>query len=141
MRWIIGPLKKYADFGGRASRSEFWAFFLFANLLTYAAHKFEMRSADIVMVALQMGVVELSVWLVVLLPTITVSARRLHDTGRSGWWLMAVYVPFLAWLKTNEGAAFQLVAAGALFVGAIIYIVLMLLPGEPGANAFGEPPS
>lgn len=141
MHSIIGSLKKYADFGGRASRTEFWIFFLFANLLVYAAHTFDARREGAAAVALQMGVIELSVWLVLLLPTITVSARRLHDTRRSGWWLMTVYLPFMGWLKTGDGDPLQLVAAGALLIGAIVYVILMLLPGETGENAFGAPPS
>ena len=72
MQWIVGPLKKYADFNGRASRTEFWVFLLFVTLATAAAHFADGASRQNVTVALDMGMIELSVTLLLLLPSITV---------------------------------------------------------------------
>ena len=102
MQWIIGPLKKYADFSGRASRREFWLFMLFVTLLTVAAHSFDEPDGRNAAVAMNMGIAELSVTLLLLLPSITVGVRRLHDTGRSGWWMMLVYLPWLATLVSQR---------------------------------------
>ncbi|WP_341907464.1 DUF805 domain-containing protein [Polaromonas sp. YR568] len=66
-------LSKYAGFTGRASRSEFWWFFLFQILVSIAAAML----GDIVS-----GLVNLAL----LLPALAVGTRRLHDIGRSGWW-------------------------------------------------------
>lgn len=141
MQWIIGPLRKYADFGGRASRSEFWAFLLFVTLLTAAAHYADGTSGRDVTIALNMGMIELSVTLALLLPSITVGVRRLHDSGKSGWWMMLVYLPWLATLAAGTNQALLIAASGAFLAGGIAWIVLLLLPGDAGENAFGMPPA
>lgn len=141
MQWIIGPLKKYADFNGRASRAEFWSFLLFVTIVTFGAHYIEGPDSRDAAVAMNMGIVELSVTLLFLLPSITVGVRRLHDTGRSGWWMMLVYLPWLATLVSQSDPALTLAAAGALLAGGIAWVILLLLPGDPGENAFGVPPS
>ena len=141
MQWIIGPLKKYADFGGRASRMEFWIFLLFVTLLTVAAHFVDGPDGRDVPVAMNMGIVELSVTLLFLLPSITVGVRRLHDTGRSGWWTMLIYLPWLATLVSQSNPALVLASAGALLLGGVAWIILLLLPGNDGENAFGSPSS
>lgn len=140
MRGIIDPLRKYADFGGRASRTEFWTFLILGTILTFAAHQFEALDGERVAVAMNMGVIELSITLLLLLPTVTVGVRRLHDTGRSGWWMMLIYLPWLATFASGDNQGLVLVAAGALLVGGFVWIVMMLLPGDAGENAFGHPP-
>ena len=89
--------KKYADFTGRASRSEFWWFMLFTVLAGAAA-----------------GIISQYVsalfYLATLLPSVAVATRRLHDTGRSGWWQLIGLVPILGWIvllvfMTQEGKA------------------------------------
>ncbi|HSC14233.1 MAG TPA: DUF805 domain-containing protein [Gammaproteobacteria bacterium] len=72
---------KYADFNGTASRSEFWWFMLFVYLVIAALSLLSTTLTSIFAVA-------------VLLPYLAVGARRLHDTGRSGWWLLLLIVPF-----------------------------------------------
>ena len=141
MQWIIGPLKKYADFGGRASRSEFWAFLLFVTLLTVAAHYADGTSGHDVTVAMNMGMIELSVTLLFLLPSITIGVRRLHDSGKSGWWMMLVYLPWLATLAAGTNQALLIASSGALLAGGIVWIILLLLPGDAEENAFGAPPA
>jgi uncharacterized membrane protein YhaH (DUF805 family) len=78
-------LRKYATFGGRASRSEYWWFFLFGLLVGAAASLFSERLNALVSLFL-------------LLPSTAVGARRLHDIGRSGWWLLLWLVPVIGWI-------------------------------------------
>jgi uncharacterized membrane protein YhaH (DUF805 family) len=141
MQWIVGPMKRYADFNGRASRMEFWVFLIFGTLLTLAARYFDGLDGVRVPIAMGMGTAEAVATLIVLLPTVAVGVRRLHDTGRSGWWTMLIYLPWLATLATVDRPALLLVTAGALIVGGVAWIVLMVLPGDPAVNAFGDPPT
>lgn len=95
---------KYADFNGRARRSEYWWFFLFIVLGSIAASVID-------------DTVNLLFTLATLLPSLAVAARRLHDIGRSGWWLLLGFIPL---------------------IGALVLIYFMVLEGE-GENRFGEP--
>ena len=81
---------KYADFNGRASRSEYWNFFLFTILVTIAFN----------MLGRPMGIMMLSMVfsLATLLPSLAVGARRLHDTNRSGWMLLIGLIPLVGWI-------------------------------------------
>jgi uncharacterized membrane protein YhaH (DUF805 family) len=97
---------KYVDFNGRALRSEFWYFQLFMLIV----------SAVVNAVFEPLGIV---VGLAVLLPNLAVGARRLHDTGRSGWWQLLLLLPV---------------------IGVIVLIVWWATKGEPGDNRFGPAP-
>ena len=77
-------LSKYANFSGRASRPEFWWFFLFMLLVTVAASMVSELFGGLASLAL-------------LLPSIAATARRLHDTGKSGWWQLVGVVPLIGW--------------------------------------------
>ena len=81
---ISNCLGSYATFSGRASRSEFWWFFLFQVLLSVAASVLSEKLSGLISLAL-------------LLPALAVGARRLHDIGKSGWWqlLMILGIGFL----------------------------------------------
>ena len=76
---------KYADFNGRASKSEFWWWVLFVFLATIAANILNDK----------LGIL---ISLVTLLPNIAVTARRLHDTNRSGWWQLIGIIPVIGWI-------------------------------------------
>jgi uncharacterized membrane protein YhaH (DUF805 family) len=141
MQWIVIPLKRYADFSGRASRMEFWVFLLFATLLTMAARYLDGLDGTRNPVSLGMGTAELAVSIAVLLPTVAVGVRRLHDSGRSGWWIMLIYLPWLATFAANGNERLTIAAAGALLVGGLAWVALMLLPGEATENRFGPPPA
>ena len=77
--------KKYAEFDGRASRSEFWWWALFVVLISAAAQAIGDTAATLV-------------GLGTLLPSIAVSARRLHDINRSGWWQLVGFIPVVGWI-------------------------------------------
>lgn len=94
MNWYIEVLKKYAVFNGRARRKEYWFFVLFSTLISIA-----LSVADLMMGNLdpQTGYGFLSgiYTLLVIIPTIAVSVRRLHDTNRSGWWFFIILIPLI----------------------------------------------
>lgn len=91
-------LAKYADFTGRASRPEYWWFYLFTLLLGWGS-----------MIADPTGAANLLVTLALFLPATSAAARRLHDTNRSGWWMLIAFtiigiIPLIIWAasKGNE---------------------------------------
>lgn len=112
MNWYLGALKKYAVFSGRAQRTEFWMFCLF-NII----------------IAIGLGIVEgilgspailSSLYsLAVLIPGIAVTVRRLHDTDRTGWWVLIGLIPM---------------------IGALVLLVFAVLDSNPGENRFGPNP-
>ena len=176
--WAIRPLKNYANFSGRAPRAEFWWFFLFAMILYVGFWIFALAlvggammsqaeptsyseggSAMAMFGALgAVGLVMVLFWLVLLIPTIAVQARRLHDTGRSGWWLGAYYLLYLVYLALTFGAMPSAVQPGTpqggsmgmmvavLIVGlgflvySIVLLVFYCLPGTSGPNRYGPDP-
>jgi uncharacterized membrane protein YhaH (DUF805 family) len=140
MQWIIGPLKNYAVFEGRARRTEFWSFFLVVAGATLLAQYVDALDGVRVPVAAGMGVIEFVVFLMLLLPLVTSGVRRLHDTDRSGWWSLLLYLPYLGWIASQDNQKLMLVSAGALFIGFIALAIPLILPGTPGANRFGNNP-
>lgn len=140
MQWIVGPLRNYAVFEGRARRTEFWSFFLLILGLTLLARYLDALDGVRVPVAAGMGLIELVVSLMLLLPLITSGVRRLHDTDRSGWWSMLLYIPYLGWIASQQNKQMILVSAGALIVGFVAMAVPLILPGTPGANRYGNNP-
>ncbi|MCF6379479.1 DUF805 domain-containing protein [Nocardioides KLBMP 9356] len=81
---------KYVDFSGRARRSEYWYFTLFNIILSVVA--------SFIDAALSSQVVGLLVTLALFLPGLAVSVRRLHDTDRSGWWILIGLIPIVGWI-------------------------------------------
>ena len=117
MQWYLDVLKtKYAQFSGRARRREYWMFFLFNLLVTVALLIVDAITGTLTPSGL--GLLSGLYTLAVLVPGIAVSIRRLHDTDRSGWWLLIGLVPLLG----------------------IVLLVFMCFDGTPGDNQYGASP-
>ncbi len=100
--WSFKPLKKFADFEGRARRKEFWFFWLFCILVSIIA------SVCDLLISSGEWLENLSS-LALLIPSLAVGARRLHDTGRSGWWQLLIFtvigiIPLIIWWATDTKA-------------------------------------
>ncbi|MET9442669.1 DUF805 domain-containing protein [Streptomyces sp. NPDC006610] len=112
MHWYVDVLKKYATFSGRARRKEYWMFTLI-NTVIYAA----LLALDFGLLGL--GFIAPLYMVAVLVPTLAVLVRRLHDTGRSGWWFFISFVPL---------------------VGGIVLLVFTVSDSKPEANEYGFNP-
>ncbi|MER5203632.1 DUF805 domain-containing protein [Streptomyces sp. NPDC002825] len=112
MNWYLDVLKKYAVFSGRARRKEFWMFYLF-NIIAV----FILAIVDNV-IGIYPALTGIY-FLAVLLPYLGVTVRRLHDTGRSGWFILIGFIPL---------------------VGGIILLVFLATDGEQQQNAHGPNP-
>lgn len=118
MNWYITVLKKYAVFSGRARRSEYWFFVLF-NMIVAFVLGFIDGFLGLGDMEAGIGLLGTIYGLAVIIPSIAVGVRRLHDTNRSGWWLLISLVPL---------------------IGAIVLIVFFVMDSTPGDNRFGPNP-
>lgn len=115
MKYLLDPLvKHYADFSGRANRKQFWLYalwlvvvYIVIGILSAALGE----KAGNAVIAL--------VWLALIVPNLAMIVRRLHDTDRSGWWVLISLLPL---------------------IGGLILFVFEVLPGTPGENRFGSQP-
>lgn len=112
MNWYLDVLKKYAVFEGRARRKEYWMFVLFNVIIAIGLGIIEG-------VLGLSGVLSTLYSLAVLVPSIAVSMRRLHDIGRTGWWLLISFIPI---------------------IGAVVLLVFMVMDSQPGQNQYGANP-
>jgi uncharacterized membrane protein YhaH (DUF805 family) len=139
-------LSKYVDFNGRAPRSEYWWFVLFALLVGIATALIDRVVAPGYVAAHGRGPVSMVASLALLLPSLAVSVRRLHDIDRTGWWILIVYVAVLVLAFVAIGAAFTGHAAAALIMLLIMLalcvwlIVWFATKGTAGPNRFGPDP-
>ncbi|MCL2336888.1 MAG: DUF805 domain-containing protein [Firmicutes bacterium] len=141
----ISVLKKYAVFGGRARRKEYWMFFLFNVIIAVIFGVLIGLSSVIGLRALGglFTIIIIIYGLAVLLPSLGVSVRRLHDTGRSAWWLLLVIVPaVIVSIFTNAGLHGSLMGLIRLiyYVCEVVFIVLLCLDSQPGENQYGPNP-
>ena len=116
-------IHNYANFNGRASRSEYWWFFLFGFLAVIPAMILDGLTGIVLIDAgagISYGPFYVLTGLGFLLPGISVMVRRLHDSGRSGWWYFIGLVPC---------------------VGIIILLVFLIQDGQPHPNDYGEVPT
>jgi uncharacterized membrane protein YhaH (DUF805 family) len=139
MNWILMPFRRLGDVGGRSRRMEFWLFWLTALIVQMLASYVDAITAQAT-VAGGMGPVTLVTTLVLLVPAATVGMRRLHDTGRSGWWMMLFGLPYLGWLISVQSGGQSIIAALALLLGSVGLLVMLVQPGVPGENSFGPDP-
>ena len=127
MNYYLSVLKNYADFNGRARRSEYWYFILFNMIFCIVAMiidnllgtTFKFSSFMGVQQTLPYGWVYLLYALAVLIPGLAVMVRRLHDVGKSGWFFLIVLIPL---------------------IGSIWLLVLFCTDGKPGENKWGKNP-
>jgi uncharacterized membrane protein YhaH (DUF805 family) len=118
MQWYLQVLRQYAVFTGRARRTEYWMFTLFSVIIAIVLAVLDSLLGLSFMPG-GTGLLGLLYSLAVLLPSLGVSIRRLHDTGRTGWWLLIGLVPL---------------------VGAIVLIVFLATAGTVGSNSYGPDP-
>lgn len=144
--WAVLPLKRYAEFSGRAPRAEYWYFYLMTIIVGIVAAFIDLAIGS-------SGIVRAIVNLALFLPFLAVSVRRLHDTNRSGWWLLGVFAAFLVIgvvigigligvnFASGAAAIVGLIAFGILaFAAAITFVVFMATPGTQGQNDYGPDP-
>ena len=122
MKYYLKALKNYAVFNGRATRSEFWYYTLFNFIFLVVASTIDNILGTTFEVAGQSmgyGYVYLAFSLAMLIPGLAVTVRRLHDVGKSGWFLFIALLPL---------------------IGSIWLLVLFCTDSKPGANEYGENP-
>jgi len=101
MKWYLMAFKKYAKFSDRSRRKEYWYFVLFNFIVSFAIGFIDgliMIARGIDAESSPIGPFSAIYTLIALIPTIALATRRLHDTGRSGWWQLLVLLPVLGWL-------------------------------------------
>ena len=118
MNWYLEVLKKYAVFSGRARRKEYWYFFLFNFIIGIVLGVIDAATGSVSKEA-GMGLLGSIYALAILIPGTAVSVRRIHDTDRSGWWLLIGLIPL---------------------IGAIVLLVFMVRDSTPGENQYGVNP-
>lgn len=121
MHWYLDVLKKYAVFSGRARRAEYWIFVLVNAIITFVLtvidHVLGLVPAH--STPLSTGLLSGIYLLAVLVPSLAVQCRRLHDTDRRGWWMLLSLIPI---------------------IGSLVLLVFNVMPGKPGPNRFGPDP-
>ncbi len=118
MNWYIAVLKKYAVFSGRARRKEYWFFFLFSVIFSILAGIIDALTGTYDYEA-GIGALGIIYTLAMILPGLAVGVRRLHDTDRTGWWVLVAIIPL---------------------IGAIVLLVLLCIDGTAGDNKYGPDP-
>jgi uncharacterized membrane protein YhaH (DUF805 family) len=128
MKWYFQVLRKYAVFRGRAGRKEWWMFFLI-----YVAVVFGLKGIDILLgtfdwdrrynvlinVLSDFGTISGLYLIGTIIPVVAVTVRRLHDTNRSGWWYLIIFIPVF---------------------GGFQQLIWMAQRSQPGENRYGLPP-
>ena len=118
MSWYLEALKKYAVFSGRSRRMEYWYFVLF-NIIVAVVLALIDTLLGTFNVVQGVGLLSGIYGLAVLIPTLAVTVRRLHDIDRTGWWIFINLIPL---------------------IGTIVLLVFELTPGTPGSNSYGPDP-
>jgi len=118
MNYYLDVLKKYSQFNGRSSRKEFWIFYLYnlliISILSVIRIVFQIPMLDIITIG-----ITYIFYLFLIIPSLAVTIRRLHDIGRSGWWILLFLIPIIGW---------------------IWLLILLALPGNPEDNKYGTNP-
>jgi uncharacterized membrane protein YhaH (DUF805 family) len=118
--WKLVVLERYAKFDGRAGRAEFWWFYLASAILFIAAWILVLILGAIADFLGILGIIALiGLSLALIVPYVAVAIRRLHDTNKTGWFLLLGLIPF----------------------GGIVVLIFLATQGNVGANDYGEPDS
>lgn len=112
MNWYLEALKKYAIFSGRSRRMEYWFFVLFNLIVSFVIGFIEGLFGS-------PGIVGLMYAAAVFIPSIAVTVRRLHDTGRSGWYILLMAIPL---------------------AGIVLWFIWMVADSDSGPNQYGPNP-
>lgn len=114
MDYYIDAFRNYATFKGRASRKQYWMFVLLNFIISIAIGLVEsaIGFGDMTFLSFLYSIA-------VIVPNLSIASRRLHDTGRSAWWILLALIPL---------------------VGAIVLTVLLIFDSEKGSNKYGENP-
>ncbi|MCH7514874.1 MAG: DUF805 domain-containing protein [Bacteroidetes bacterium] len=118
MNWYLKVLKQYADFIGRARRKEYWMFVLFNMIFSVIAMILD-NVLGIAMEGIGYGPLYGIYLLAIILPSLAVAVRRLHDIGKSGWMILISLIPL---------------------IGGIWLLVLLVTDSNPGDNQYGPNP-
>ncbi|MGC4943563.1 DUF805 domain-containing protein [Kribbella sp. DT2] len=118
MQWYVDVLKKYVVFSGRARRKEFWMFTLFSAIISIVLNVID-RAIGTDNASTGTGLIGGIYSLLVLLPTLGVTVRRLHDTDRSGFWIFIGLIPIIGW---------------------IVLLIFTIQEGTSGQNSHGPDP-
>lgn len=118
MNWYLNVLKNYATFSGRARRKEYWMFVLFNMIFAIVAMILD-SVIGLTIGSFGYGYIYIVYTLAMLLPALAVSVRRLHDVGKSGWFLFIALIPL---------------------IGSIWLLVLLCTNGNAGENGYGSDP-
>jgi uncharacterized membrane protein YhaH (DUF805 family) len=120
MQWFSLALSRYADFSGRSRRAEYWFFALISTLILVVLSLVDYAMGWVYLVdGLENGVLRTIALFALLVPSLSVGARRLHDTGRSGWWQLLMLLPV---------------------VGFIVLVFFWVRDGQAGQNLYGNNP-
>lgn len=119
MNWYLKVLKQYADFNGRARRTEYWMFALFNVIFTIIAAVLDSILGLKFSPEIPYGFIYLIYSLAMLIPSIAVGVRRLHDVDKSGWFYLIAFIPI---------------------IGGIWLLILFCTEGTPGRNQYGINP-
>ncbi len=112
MDYYIGAFNKYAVFSGRATRKEYWMFILINSIITVALSFLFDNIKGLAFIPTIYG-------LATLIPILAIGCRRLHDVGKSGWWLLIMLVPF---------------------IGSLVLLVFAVMDSQTGTNKYGPNP-
>lgn len=119
MKYFLLALKNYAQFSGRATRSEYWYFLLFQIIFAIAAVVLD-SVLGLSFAGLPYGFIYLSYILALFLPALAVGVRRLHDVNKSGWFILITFIPL---------------------IGGIWLLIVLTRKGTSGENRYGPDPT
>ncbi len=119
MNWYLKVLRNYAVFSGRACRKEYWYFVLFNLIVTFVLSMIDSWTHLFVNQPYGVGLLSTIYSLAILVPALAVLVRRLHDSGRSAWWLLLGLIPI---------------------IGGIVLLIFTVLDSTPGVNEYGPNP-